>query len=68
MPKLIKKSRGYNIRDFTLAFDNADNNKKGLYCGYMDGNSDLMGVARPNLQTYPGGGMALQCNGYSIEE
>ena len=24
-----------------------DNNKKDLYCGYMDGNSDLMGVARP---------------------
>ena len=48
--KLIKKSRGYNSKDLTLALYNIDNNKKGLYCGYMDGNSDLMGVARPNSQ------------------
>ena len=40
--------------DLTLALYNIDNNKKGLYCGYMDGNSDLTGVARRNSQTSPG--------------
>jgi hypothetical protein len=32
--KIVKKSREYNI----------NYNKKGLYCGYMDGNLDLTGV------------------------
>jgi len=50
----MKKSREYNSSDLTSALYNIDNNKKGLYCGYMDGNSDLMDVARPNLQTSPG--------------
>ena len=42
--KIIKKSREYNIRDLTSALYNIDYNKKGLYCGYMDGNLDLTGV------------------------
>jgi len=53
-PKLIKENRGHNSRDLTLALYNIDNNKKSLYCGYIDGNLDLMGVARPNSQTSPG--------------
>ena len=44
--KLIKKSREYNSKDLTLALYNIDNSKKSVYCGYMDGNSDLMGVER----------------------
>ena len=53
-PKLIKKSREYNSKDLILALYNIDNNKKGLYYEYMDGNSGLMNVARPNSQTSPG--------------
>jgi len=40
--KIIKKSREYNSRDFTLALY-IDYNKKSLYCGYTDGYLGLMG-------------------------
>ena len=33
-----------------LALYDIDNNKKGLYCGYMDGNSDLMDVTLEGIE------------------
>ena len=43
----INLSREYNSRDLNLPLYNRDYNKRGLCCGHINGNLDLMGVTGP---------------------